>query len=136
MTQIEVVVVGVAHGLHHPIAHGHVAEQAHGDGVVLCQHVEGLGVGIVGQGHEGPLVLRHGLLAGEGGTGHLGHHLAVVVDAQGEGAALRVVAAFVLSDVQDGARLMVVQPEVDGEVALQEHGVHRLGLLAEGPQLV
>ena len=138
IAEVQVVVVCVADSLHHLLGHGLVLEQAHGDGVVLCQHVEGHVGGIERECHEGPLVLRHRLFAGEGVPGHPDLHAVIVADAEGEVRALRFFSIRIdaLAQVNDGARLMPVQPEVHREVTFQEHRVHRLRLVADGQQLV
>ena len=104
-------------------------KQLDGGRAVLCQNVERHLGGIVAQGKEHPLVLRHSVCADKLclGNGHL--HVAGIVDAQRE-----VVRAGSL--VEDGARIVPVQPEVDGEVTLQEHGVHRPRHVEEGNNLV
>ena len=123
------VVGSVVHYLFVLCRHRLVMKQLDGGGAILCQDVERHLGGIVAQGKEHPLVLRHGVCADKLclGNGHL--HVAGIVDAQRE-----VVGAGSL--VEDGARIVPVQPEVHGEVTLQEHGVHRPRHIEEGDDLV
>ena len=126
-TEVEVVVVGIVDGLHGLCRHRLVLEQVDIGGAILRQDVEGHGAGLVAQGEEYPLVLRQRGLADGFRAGNGGHHVSGVIDAQRE-----MVRSSAL--LQDGAAVVPAEPEVHGEVATEEHGVHRAGTLAERHQ--
>ena len=122
-TEVEVVVVAVVRFVYLYLRDGLSGEQVKGRLVVLRYHVEGHRLRLVVHGEEYPFAHRYGCLADVFRTGYIDHHIAVRVYRDAE-----IAAAVAL--VQDGAVVVVFEPELHGEVAAEEERVLRPHLFA------
>ena len=115
VAQIKAVVVGIAYLLHHLAAHIVVGGEPQCDIAVHGECRHGLSVSFIARHKVGPLVLWQYVLTGNLSRPDVEDDVPCLVYARNE---------MSVADAQDAAGLRPLQPALDGEVAVEEDGVH------------
>ena len=127
-TEVEIIIVSIADSLHSPLCYRFVLEKV--DAFVLreSKHIEGHTTSLVGERHEGPVVLRHRLATNKFIASDFSDNVTVLAYVQCE-------VANISAQVHERSCIVPVQPEVEREVTFEEHRVLCSRLFTERIQM-